>query len=106
MMYCQSQRTGGTESVNNSSSSPASRSSIREGMRVVDIRGKALGTATQARYDAANGELAAFSVQHGLFGRKHKPVPAHLIKQVDDDVVTLKFSVAEFKELRDAEDRA
>lgn len=82
------------------------RSPIHEGMRVVDVRGKALGTVTSMRYDAINGELVEFAVQHGLFGRKHKPVPAHLVKQIGDDALILKFSVEEFKELSDREDRA
>lgn len=84
----------------------AAPSPIREGMRVVDVGGKVLGTATNVRYDTITGELAEFVVQHGLFGRKHKPIPAHLVKQIGGDVVTVKFSVAEFKELKDIEDRA
>lgn len=83
----------------------AALAALREGMRVVDINGKPLGTATAIHQVDTTGEIAHFTVQHGLFGRKHKPVPAHLIKQITGDVATLKFSAAEFKELRDREDR-
>lgn len=78
---------------------------VAHGMRVVDLSGRALGTVTDVVYDEAIEQLASFTVQHGLFGRKHKPVPGHLVKLVADGVVTLKFSAAEFKELGDLEDR-
>ena len=78
---------------------------VAQGMRVVDLGGKALGTVADVTYDQEIEQLAAFTVQHGLFGRKHKPIPAHLVKQVAEGVVTLKFSAKEFKELGDLEDR-
>lgn len=78
---------------------------IHQGMRVADISGKSLGTVTEVTYDQYHEHLVSFTVQHGLFGRKHKPVPAHLIGQVTGDIVTLKFSAAEFKELGDLEDQ-
>lgn len=77
---------------------------VAHGMRVVDVSGKALGTVTDAVYDEHQEQLVSCTVQHGLLGRKHKPIPAHLIKQVVEGVVTLKFSAAEFKELGDVED--
>lgn len=79
---------------------------VAQGMRVVDIGGKALGTVTDASYDEQREQLVSFAVQHGLFGRKHKPVPAHLVKQVAEGTVTLKFSAREFKELGDLEDQS
>lgn len=78
---------------------------VAQGMRVVDVNGKALGTMTDAVYDEREDQLVSCTVQHGLFGRKHKLVPVHLVKQVTEGVVMLKFSNAEFKELGDVEDR-
>lgn len=78
---------------------------VSQGMRVVDQNGKALGKVTDVVYDEAAEQLTSFSVQHALFGRKRKPIPAHLVKQVTDGVVTLKFSIKEFKELGDRDDQ-
>jgi len=72
-------------------------------MQVIDIHGKALGTVTDADYEEQFEQLMFVTVQHGLLGRKHKTIPAHLVKQVAKGIVTLKFSKAEFKELGDAE---
>lgn len=76
---------------------------VQPGMRVVDIDGKALGTVEARSYDEHSEELVTIVVQYGLFGRRRKSVPAHLVKQIDSGVVTLKFSSGEFKSLGDAD---
>lgn len=75
---------------------------VQPGMRVVDIDGKALGKVETLSYDEYHEEPATIVVQYGLFGRRRKSVPVHLVKQIDSGVVTLKFSRGEFKSLGDA----
>lgn len=76
---------------------------IGAGMTVKGSNGRKLGTVDQVIVDP-NGELTAFTVQHGLFGRKHKRIPADLVGQVEDDAVVLSISGTEFNMLPDVED--
>jgi uncharacterized protein YrrD len=50
-----------------------------------------------------SGQLEAIVVEHGLFGRKHKKVPADLITSVSEDQVNLTIDSPEFKSLADIE---
>jgi sporulation protein YlmC with PRC-barrel domain len=70
----------------------------REGMEVRGAIGKLLGKVGSVEANASGGPVS-ITVQHGLFGRKSKQVPASAIKQVTDDTVVLRFTVVEFKEL-------
>ena len=73
----------------------------RQGMEVRGALGKLLGKVGQVTSDAS-GTPTNFTVQHGLFGRKQKWIPAGEIKQVTDDTVVLRFTIVEFKELPNA----
>lgn len=72
----------------------------REGMEVRGALGKLLGKVANVATDDT-GQPSSITIQHGLFGRKHKQIPAGEIKQVTDDGVVLRFTVVEFKELPD-----
>ncbi|MBX5445561.1 CBS domain-containing protein [Sphaerobacter sp.] len=76
---------------------------IGAGMVVKGANGRKLGTVDQVIVDS-NGDLTAFTVQHGLFGRKHKRIPADLVGQVEDDAVVLSIAGTEFNMLPDVED--
>lgn len=78
-------------------------STIGSGMTVKGSNGRKLGTVDQVIVDPS-GDLTAFTVQHGLFGRKHKRIPADLVRQVEDDAVVLSISATEFNMLPDVED--
>lgn len=77
--------------------------SVAAGQTVKGANGRKIGTVDQVIVDP-NGNLSAFTVQHGLFGRKHKRIPADLIAQVTDDAVELSITGTEFNMLPDVED--
>lgn len=78
--------------------------SIGSGLNVVGSDDKKLGTVDQVIVDPA-GRLMAFTVTHGLLGRKHKRVPADVIDHVEDDNVVVSIGHTEFSQLADIEDQ-
>ncbi|HET9014006.1 MAG TPA: CBS domain-containing protein [Thermomicrobiaceae bacterium] len=77
--------------------------SVSSGMNVSGSEGKKLGTVDQVVIDQA-GRLAAFTVKHGLLGRKHKRIPADLIDGIEGDTVSVSIGPTEFNMLADIED--
>jgi sporulation protein YlmC with PRC-barrel domain len=77
-------------------------SQIVSGMTVSGSDGDKLGQVSDLMNGVA-GQLEAIVVEHGLFGRKHKKVPADLITSVGDDQVILTIGSTEFKQLADIE---
>lgn len=55
---------------------------INAGARVIGYGGSKLGTVQQPIHDPESGELTAFTVRCGIFGRKNKLIPAERIKQI------------------------
>ncbi|MDI3338936.1 MAG: CBS domain-containing protein [Sphaerobacter sp.] len=78
---------------------------IEAGMAVKGINGRKLGTVNDVVVDP-QGELSAITVRHGLFGRKHKRIPADTIDHVEGDAVFLSITGTEFNVLPDVEDEA
>lgn len=78
---------------------------VASGMTVKGSGGKKLGTVDQVILDQMD-RLAAFTVEHGLLGRKHKRIPADVVDRVEGDEVTLSIGTTEFNMLADVEDRA
>jgi CBS domain-containing protein/sporulation protein YlmC with PRC-barrel domain len=77
-------------------------SHIVNGMTVSGSDGSKLGEVSDL-LSSVSGQLEALVVEHGLFGRKHKKVPADLITSADNDQVTLTIGSTEFKQLADIE---
>jgi len=77
-------------------------SQVVSGMTVSGSDGDKLGQVSDL-LTGVSGQLEAFVVEHGLFGRKHKKVPADLITSVGDDQVILTIGSTEFKQLSDIE---
>jgi CBS domain-containing protein len=78
--------------------------SIGSGMDVQGTGGKKLGTVDQVVVDQA-GRLAAFTVKHGLLGRKHKRIPADLVDHVEENTAVVNIGPTEFNMLADLEDQ-
>jgi hypothetical protein len=57
----------------------------REGMEVRGAIGKLLGKVGAVSSDSS-GQPASITVQHGMFGRKSKLIPASAIKEVTDEL--------------------
>jgi len=77
-------------------------SQVTTGMTVSGSSGSKLGQVSDMLV-SASGHLEAIIVEHGLFGRKHKKVPADLITSVGDDQVIVTIDSPEFKALADIE---
>jgi len=77
-------------------------SQVTTGMTVSGSSGSKLGQVSDMLV-GVSGQLEAIIVEHGLFGRKHKKVPADLITSVGDDQVILTIDSPEFKALADIE---
>ncbi|HEX7101386.1 MAG TPA: CBS domain-containing protein [Nitrolancea sp.] len=77
-------------------------SQIVSGMTVSGSDGSKLGQVSDL-LSGVSGQMEAMVVEHGLFGRKHKKVPADLITGVGDDHVILTIGSTEFKQLADIE---
>ncbi|HVX29735.1 MAG TPA: CBS domain-containing protein [Nitrolancea sp.] len=77
-------------------------SQVVKGMTVNGSDGDKLGQVSEL-LTGMSGQLEAVVVEHGLFGRKHKKVPADLITSVGDDQVILTIGSTEFKHLADIE---
>lgn len=75
---------------------------VMAGMTVSGSSGSKLGQVSDMLV-GVSGQLEAIVVEHGLFGRKHKKVPADLITSVSDDQVNLTIDSPEFKALADIE---
>ena len=75
---------------------------VTTGMTVSGSSGSKLGQVSDMLV-SATGQLEAIIVEHGLFGRKHKKVPADLITSVGDDQVIVTIDSPEFKALADIE---
>jgi len=75
---------------------------VTTGMTVSGSNGSKLGQVSDILV-GATGQLEAIIVEHGLFGRKHKKVPADLITSVSDDQVIVTIDSPEFKALADIE---
>jgi len=78
-------------------------SQVVSGMTVSGSDGSKLGQVSDL-LSGVSGQLEALVVEHGLFGRKHKKVPADLITSVGDDQVILTIGSTEFKQLADIEE--
>ncbi|GBD16266.1 hypothetical protein HRbin26_01161 [bacterium HR26] len=76
---------------------------LRSGMTVVGAAGKKLGTVSELIRDTMTGELAGFTVAHGLLSRKHKRLTPEVIDRVEGDTVVLKIDAREFNLLADVE---
>lgn len=74
------------------------------GQDVIGTGDKKLGSVDQIIVDPEN-RLLAFTVAHGLFGRKHKRIPADVIDHVDQDKVYLSIGNTEFNMLADIEEQ-
>jgi CBS domain-containing protein len=75
---------------------------VGAGMTVSGSSGSKLGQVSDMLV-GISGQLEAIVVEHGLFGRKHKKVPADLITSVSEDQVNLTIDSPEFKSLADIE---
>jgi CBS domain-containing protein len=75
---------------------------VTTGMTVTGANGSKLGQISDVLV-GVSGQLEAIIVEHGLFGRKHKKVPADLITSVGDGQVTVTIDSPEFKALADIE---
>jgi uncharacterized protein YrrD len=79
----------------------SSETQLRAGLEVRGAKGKLLGSVDEVVQDPESGEAVAFTVRHGLLGRKRKHLPAHTVQRVEGDTAILRFTIAEFKELPD-----
>lgn len=77
-------------------------SQVVSGMTVSGSDGSKLGQVSDL-LTAVSGQLESIVVEHGLFGRKHKKVPADLVTSIGDDQVILTIGSTEFKHLADIE---
>jgi CBS domain-containing protein/sporulation protein YlmC with PRC-barrel domain len=75
---------------------------VTTGMTVNGSSGSKLGQVSDMLV-GVSGQLEAIVVEHGLFGRKHKKLPADLITSVGDDQVMVTIDSPEFKALADIE---
>jgi len=73
---------------------------LEQGMNVVGVVGKKLGTVDEVDL-SAEGHISHFTVKHGMLGRHAKRLPADVINNVDDDGVHLSIDQMEFKMLAD-----
>jgi len=78
---------------------------VSAGMTVNGSSGSKLGQVSDMLV-GVSGQLEAIVVEHGLFGRKHKKLPADLITGVDADQVVVTIDSPEFKALADIEQAA
>jgi len=78
---------------------------VSTGMTVNGSSGSKLGQVSDILV-GVSGQLEAIVVEHGLFGRKHKKLPADLITGVDADQVVVTIDSPEFKALADIEQAA
>jgi len=73
---------------------------LEEGMKVVGVSGKNLGSVEQVEL-SAEGYISHFAVKYGLLGRNSKRLPADVISNVQGDEVHLNIDQPEFKMLAD-----
>lgn len=79
------------------------RATIRSGMEVVGANGNKLGTVDEVMLEG--DRPTAFTVKHGLVGRKHKQLAMDIIDRIDNDTVALRIDKTEFKFLANIEDQ-
>jgi len=99
------EQTSGKETIESSAPTMTDNSPLGQvatGMTVSGSNGSKLGQISNILV-GVSGHLEAIMVEHGLFGRKHKKVPADLITSVGDDQVILTIDSPEFKSLADVE---
>ncbi len=76
---------------------------LEQGMKVVGAAGNKLGTVDQVDLNA-DGNIAHFTVKHGLITKHVKRLPADVIAHVQGDEVRLNIDQTEFKMLADLGD--
>ncbi|MGH9174746.1 MAG: PRC-barrel domain-containing protein [Vicinamibacterales bacterium] len=81
--------------------SAARETGLRSGLEVRGAKGRLLGAVENVLHEPATGEPVAFTVRHGLFGRKRKHLPIHTVQRIDGAAVVLRFTITEFKQLPD-----
>lgn len=76
---------------------------IHEGMKVTGSQGKQLGKVDRVIRHPHTGAVQGFVVSHGILGRKHKELTIDLVRQVnvDPDLVVVRMTRSEFKQLPD-----
>jgi uncharacterized protein YrrD len=70
-------------------------------MRVIGDQGKTLGKVESLSYDETTGKLYALTVEHGMLRHKVTPVPARLVREVNENAVLLDMNADAFKRLAD-----
>jgi CBS domain-containing protein/sporulation protein YlmC with PRC-barrel domain len=78
---------------------------LEKGMTVIGSAGKKLGTIDEVDV-SAEGNVAHFTVKHGLIGSHYKRLPSDVIASADGDTVTLNIDKQEFGMLADIGDHA
>jgi CBS domain-containing protein len=73
---------------------------LEQGMTVMGDAGHKLGTVEVVDL-SPEGNIAHFTVKHGLLGKHYKRLPADVINTVDGDTVTVNLDSVEFKMLAD-----
>jgi CBS domain-containing protein len=73
---------------------------LEQGMTVMGDAGHKLGTVDAVDL-SPEGNIAHFTVKHGMLSKHYKRLPADVINTVDGDTVTLNLDSAEFKMLAD-----
>lgn len=78
--------------------------SLELGQTVVDADGSKLGTLDELIHDTATSRVMQIVVEHGLFRKKHKRVPADTIQAINDGDVVLGITKTEWDFLPEDED--
>jgi predicted transcriptional regulator len=73
---------------------------LEQGMTVMGDAGHKLGTIEEVDL-SPEGNIAHFTVKHGLLSKHFKRLPADVINTVDGDTVTVNLDSLEFKMLAD-----
>lgn len=72
---------------------------LRLQMHVIGDKLNALGTLDALEHDSATGDLTAVKIRHGLYSQRLTTVQAELVEGVEQDLVVLRISKADFMQL-------